>query len=60
MSSVTVWLLKVFNAENAEAHRRRDFMIPTICCISIVRFCCCVKCNSLALKGYSDYLVWLV
>ena len=29
---------------------RRDFVIPTICCVSIVRFDYCVKCNSMALK----------
>ncbi len=34
--------------------RRRDFVIPTICCVSIERFCCCVKCNSLTLKVYNN------
>ena len=37
-------------AENAEPQRRRDFVIPTIYCVSIERFCCYVKCNSLSLK----------
>ena len=30
---------------------RRDFVIPAICCVSIVRFCCYVKCNRLTLKS---------
>ena len=29
-------------------------MIPTICCVSIERFCCYVKCNSLTLKVYNN------
>ena len=49
---VKMVVVKIFIAENAEPQRRRDFVIPTICCVSIVRFYCCVKCNSLALKGY--------
>ena len=40
-----------FNAENVEAQRRIDFVIPTIYCVSIVRFYCCVKYNSLTLNG---------
>ncbi len=32
----------------------RDFVIPTICCVSIARFYCCVKCNSLTLKVYNN------
>ena len=30
---------------------RRDFVISTIYFVSIARFCCCVKCNSVTLKG---------
>ena len=42
---------KNFIAENAKAQRRRDFVILTICCVSIGRLGYSVKCNSVTLKG---------
>ena len=41
-----------FNAEPQRRKERRDFVIPTIYCVSIARFCYYVKCNSLTLKVY--------
>ena len=39
---------------HAEPQRRRDFVIPTIYCVSIVRLVCYVKSKSLTLKVYNN------